>query len=184
MAATGRVTEVGAAKSTPPRGHAGTKVFVASKLPMSLEIFLEEFVESEQRFQGSVWVERVARQIPESPRVTLAGIGFPIGAPPEGTEWPERPVMAGGYALTLVDEEFIDKWFEAHAKDPMVKNRVIIKAKDLDDAKAMAKENKEVNSGLGPLERGKDKDGNPIITDRRKPRKVRSSAARRVEEAA
>lgn len=154
-----------------PRGHAGGKVFVFSKLEMALELQL--CVEKMQpvRYKQEVWQEPTF--VREGPVVTIVGTNYPIGAPPPDVIWPERPTMKFGYAVTPgVDQDFWESWIEQHKNDPMVKNSLIFAEEKIEDGWARARENKSRFTGLGPLQRGRDAQGNETITDPRQPRKV------------
>lgn len=143
-------------------------VTVASKLPMALVLQLCEF--SDVRLpdgRGGYVTEKNARKVGEI--VHINGTAYPRGETPE--DWPERPQMLAGYALTKgVDKEFWDKWCEQNKGFPALESGVLF-AYDKPDAGAkMAREREKVDSGLGPLVVGKA--GQPIL-DPRAPRPVK-----------
>lgn len=162
-----------AAVSKVKPGHAGGKVIVASKLPMALELQLEVKTTTMHRYKGEVWPEEVYAK--QGDIFTIAGTAYPVGAPPEGVEWADRPKMIAGYALTYnVDAEFWEKWLEQKGDTPMVKNRLIFAFPDEASVRAECKNNREVDSFLGPIKHSRDKDGNPQIDDPRNPKKLRA----------
>lgn len=157
--------------ATRPKGHAGAKVFVFSKMPMALELQLCKPKMTRMRVKEQAWDEPV--YIKFGPVVVIAGNNYPIGAPPPEVFWPERPPMVAGYAITKgVDKEFWDAWFKDHAEDPMVVNCLIFAEEKLENGTARARDNKARFTGLGPLLRGKDKDGEETIIDPRQPKKL------------
>jgi hypothetical protein len=153
------------------RSTAGQKVIVGSKLPMDLEIQLcrkEEFDE-----EGMGGTRRRVRWVMYGPAYLIRGYSYPLN-PPEGFEDQKaRAVISNGAALTPgIPKDFFDAWLDQHKTDPMVTNHNIFAATKADAAKGMAKDFKEFDSGLGPLQHGKNADGEPVITDRRAPKKV------------
>ena len=159
------------------KSHAGAKVVVASKLTNAQELFLEMKTTQTRRYQGSVWTEEVNVPVPDGVHVVVAGTNYPIGAPPPGIVWPDRPRMAHGAALTFnVDKDFWDIWYEAHKTTPMIKNHLLAAFDTEADARAWAREYQKADSGLNPL---------VPDNDRRWPRKVTAIEARKsVEESA
>jgi hypothetical protein len=140
----------------PTRSYAGGKVTVCSKLPFALELQLCEPTQVQMRYKQEAWFEQVFAKT--GPVVVIQGTNYPIGAPPEGVVWPERPTMAGGYALTFgVDADFFEVWLEQNKTTDMVKNKMIFAQEKVDDAKAEAVENKSRDSGFGPLRPDNDK---------------------------
>jgi hypothetical protein len=64
-------------------------------------------------------------------------------------------LIVGGYALTPgVPAEIAKTWVEQNKDNPMVKNQVIFIMDKAEDAKAKAKEQVSVRSGLEPLDPG------------------------------
>lgn len=163
---------VGAATSRVVKSHAGAKVVVASKLPMALELSLETKTIQERRFQGSIWTEEVYVPVPDTPKVTISGTNYPIGAPPPGVLWPERPRMARGAALTFnVDKDFWETWAKQKKDSPFIKNNLVAAFDNEADARAWAGEHQKQKSGLDPM---------IPDTDPRWPRKVSAIEARKV----
>lgn len=142
--------------------HAGAKVIVASKLPMALELQLCVSREQQIKNGGSVWTETIFAK--DGPIVTIHGTAYPNGQVPDGM--PDRPQMAHGAALTYgVDKDFFDRWLEQNKTSPIVVNRLVFAHEKSDSVKARAREVRDFDSGLGPL--------NPE-NDRRMPRKLQS----------
>lgn len=163
---------IGAATSRVPRSHAGAKVVVASKLPMALELYLETKTTQTRRYQGSVWTEEVFVPKLDSPRVTISGTNYPIGAPPPGVIWPERPRLVRGTALTFnVDKDFWETWREQHKATKFIQNNLIAAFDNEEDARAWAGEHLAEKSGLDPM---------IPDTDPRWPKKITAIEARKL----
>ena len=144
------------AAARPTRSYAGGKVVVCSKLPFALELQLCEPANIQMRYKQESWVEQVWNKT--GPIVVLQGTNYPIGAPPEGVVWPDRPQMASGCALTFgVDADFFEQWLEQNKNSDYVKNKMIFAQEKIEDAKAEAAENKSRDSGFGPLRPDNDK---------------------------
>lgn len=157
--------------SSRPRNAAGGTVYVFSKLAMAIELQRCEERMTKIRYKQEVWKEPCF--VRAGPVYTIAGTNYPIGAPPPDVIWPERPQMVAGYAVTKgVPKNFWDAWLLQHEDDPMVKNKLLFAAEKLENGVAEARENKDRFTGLGPLQRGRDKDGNETIVDPRQPKKV------------
>ena len=123
---------------------------------MALELQLCQPVPTQMRYKQESWVETVFMKT--GPIVVIQGNNYPIGAPPEGVVWPERPQMAGGYAMTHgVDADFFEQWLEQNAGSEVVKNKLIFAQEKVEDAKAEAVEHKSRDSGFGPLRPDNDK---------------------------
>lgn len=159
------------AASTPARNRAGGTVYVFSKLEMALELQRCEERTTRMRYKQETWVEPVMVRV--GPVFVVAGTNYPIGAPPPDVIWPERPQMVGGYAVTKgCPKDFWESWLKQHDQDPMVVNCLIFAEEKLENGVAKARENRSRFTGLGPLQRGRDKDGNETIVDPRQPKKV------------
>jgi hypothetical protein len=79
--------------------------------------------------------------------------------------------ISGGYALTRgVPRDFMEKWLEVNAENPLVKNRIVIIGASPRRASDMAREMAEVRSGAEPL--------NPNGKDYRIPKPVRPEAGK------
>lgn len=157
-----------------PIKRSGDKVTIASKLPMSITIFLCSSRKEVRRFQGSVWEEEVKYPIPETIHV-IRGFAFPNGEIPEEMQ-DSRPEMASGYALTHgVDKDFFEQWLIDNAETQIVQNRLVFMASNGNEARAIAKDLKHVNSMLGPIRRGKDSAGNDMIDDPRVQKKIKGT---------
>jgi hypothetical protein len=80
--------------------------------------------------------------------VRVHGPAVPYGQAP-------KYIIAGGYALTPnVPADFARKWMEQNKDNPIVKNQVVFIMDKQEDARAKAKEQVAVKSGLEPLEPG------------------------------
>lgn len=158
-----------AAEGKVERGQAGAKVTVASKLPMA--IILQNYRPETREFkhQGSVWNETVHVN-DGGPFAVIAGTAYPNGPAPDGMELPERPQMIAGYAITNnIDKDKWDRWLEANKSTPMVKNKLVFAYPTIDGVRGVAKENRDVTSGLQAL--------NPT-DDKRLPKKTGGSGRR------
>jgi hypothetical protein len=163
-----------ASESKVPKSNAGEKIIVASKLEMALQIQRREWRTEQRRDRSVSWEERVAVSV--GPVVILAGTGFPNGPTPEGME---RPRTMSGAALTFnVDREWFEAWLEENAEFPPVKNHLIFAHKTEDGVRGLAKDYKDIDSGLGPIKHSKNADGEDVITDTRVPKKVRQMTTR------
>jgi hypothetical protein len=102
-------------------------------------------------------------------RIVLAGPAYPAGMAPKGFK--ERPLVAGGYAMTLdVPKAFFDEWLKQNHGAPYVANGQIFAMQTVGDAQAKGREHAENRSGLEPL----DQDMNPD-KDTRLPRSMSAS---------
>jgi hypothetical protein len=127
--------------------------------------------------RSTTWEERVS--VGTGPIVIIAGTGFPNGPTPEDME---RPRMMTGAALTFgVDRDWFEQWLEQNAEFPPVKNHLIFAHKTEDGVRGLAKEYKDIESGLGPIKHSKNADGEDVITDPRVPKKVRQGIAARAQ---
>lgn len=141
-------------------GTAGTKIIVASKLPMALE--LQHCVKRTMQMKNgnTAWKEDV--WVKSGQIVVINGTSYPNGQLPDGM--PDRPQMRSGAALTYgVDKDFFDKWLEQNKDSEMVKNGLIFAAEKGEDVSAEARARVKTLSGLEPL--------NPE-GDRRMPKKI------------
>lgn len=150
----------GAATSKVNASSAGAKVVVASRLPMALEMQHCEKRSVQMKNGNNAWVEDVYTKV--GPIVIIAGTAYPNGQIPEGM--PVRPEMAGGAALTAgVDAEFFARWLAQNERSPMVMNGLVFAHESIDRVKGIARETKDVQSGLQAL--------NPK-SDTRMPKKI------------
>lgn len=142
------------AAATKPKGNVGGKakaagkVTVACKIPTGLEL---------QHCTPTKWIEETPSGSRErlrydrvGPTVFVRGTAYPVGTIPKG--YPSRPIMVGGYALTPnVDADFFDEWIRQNKDTDMVRNRMIFAYARRDDVVGEARENKDRQSGLEPL---------------------------------
>lgn len=158
-----------------PKSYAGEKITVASKLPMALQLQMCAPRTEERHERATTWNETVFHKT--GPVVVINGTAFPNADVPEGME---RPQMIGGYALTPgVDREWWEQWIEQNKEAPFVKNNLVFAHETNDAIRGEAREHAKVDSMLGPIKHGKDKDGNPTVTDTRMPKKMGAASALR-----
>ena len=155
-----RAAITGAAESKVSHSSAGEKITVASKLPMSFEMQCCEKRTVQMKNGNNAWNED---QYTKSGQIAvIAGTAYPDGQPPEGM--PDRPQMASGCALTFgVDKDLFDRWLEENKRSPMVVNKLVFAHATVDGVKGIARDTKNVLSGLEAL--------NPN-GDRRMPKKL------------
>lgn len=134
--------------ATPAARKSASTVVVACKIPTGLELQLCHKTDwTEETPSGSRDRFRWDRG---GPTVRIRGTAYPAGATPRG--FPERPQMAGGYALTYgVDREFFETWMEQNKLNPIVVSNMVFAFDRSNDTKAQAKEFKDIRSGLEPL---------------------------------
>lgn len=142
-------TKISPAPAAKPR----QTVIVACKIPTGLELQLcvsREFWEDTPT--GAKKREKFVRT---GKTVLIEGCGYPSGTPPKG--YPERPHMVGGYALTYgVDKEFWDAWLKQNVESSFVISGQIFAHGQPESIRSNAKENKDVRSGLEPLQPDND----------------------------
>jgi hypothetical protein len=141
-------------------GTAGAKVTVASRLPMRFEMQTCKKRIEQRRHQNQCWREEI--YFKDGPMHVINGTAYPNGTVPEG--FPPRPEMVAGYALTHgVDAYLYDAWAIENKDTDMLRNKLVFAFEKLDSTKGMAKDCKDLDSGLGPL---------VPDTDRRMPKKM------------
>lgn len=129
---------------------------VGCKLPNGLILRVHQKVKRQELVMGGGFRE-VDSYEPIGPAVRLYGNAVPRGAVPSYV------ITPGGYALTVnVDAEFMTQWLDEHKLDPIVINKLIFRAKNPQEAVAMAKEYAEIQSGLEPLNVSTDSKGRPV----------------------
>ena len=105
--------------------------------------------------------------------IRIRGTSYPRGQIPEG--FPERPEIVDGYALTRnINKETWDLIAEQQRKAPYFMSRMIYAFVQPEDGKAIASEHRKDRSGLEPVQRGRDANGNEAILDDRLPRSMNS----------
>ena len=114
----------------------------------SIALQLSPLVDKEQMgSQGSRIVKEAQRT---GPVVILRGTAYPRGTIPDGYEPPA--MIVDGAALNFgIDADWMDQWLEEHQRDPLVLNKLIFAREKEEDAKAIAREHKDVKSGLDPV---------------------------------
>lgn len=129
---------------------AGGKVTVGCKLGIAFyDIQLCEMVTKfQQNMQGGQDI-REAERI--GPVVRLRGTAYPRGTPPKGFYSP--PEIVDGAALTRnVDKAWFDAWLEQNRRNPMVMNHMIFAAEHDDAVRGLARDFKDLHSGLDPID--------------------------------
>jgi hypothetical protein len=129
--------------STPHNaGATGTKTCVVlNKLPHGL------WIEGGYSFQNS----NVVRS-PEYRRVMLAGANqssMEFAAENPGVQLVSKKYFKAGVTVN-VDEAFYDKWVKDHADGNIVRNKLLIKCRNLAEAMGMAKDDEQRTTGLEP----------------------------------
>jgi hypothetical protein len=128
----------------------GGKVVVGCKLGIAYyDIYLCKQEEVYENTQTGPRLIKQYKPVLES-TVRLRGTAYPRGTPPDG--FPDKPVIVEGAALNFdVDEDFWNAWVEQNKLNPMVQNRMIYAHATIDGAKAIARELKDQQSGLEPI---------------------------------
>jgi len=67
--------------------------------------------------------------------------------------------IIGGYGLTQVDKDLWDAWLAAHKEQPYVKKGLIFAQDNGNSARAQAKEQAKIKSGMEPLPQDKPAPG-------------------------
>jgi hypothetical protein len=117
-------------------------VLIGCKLPAGLIL---EIVEPGKDDSGKVGV----MPAPIGQRVTLKGGN---SVPRLRNALNEAPMLPRyPFGLTTVDKDFWDRWYARNKEMPFVKNGLVFVAKDRDSAIDMAKDRREVKTGLEPL---------------------------------
>ena len=139
-------------KSREVRVATGTATcVVALKHPTG--IILEVFQEMEVNIpdgRGSMRIDKLFQGTGE--KFPLHGNRVPFGRIPNFE-------IVNGYALTQnIPVEIWNGWLKQHKDHPLVQNNLINALKSVDDAKAFARDGRELRSGLEPM-RKPNKDG-------------------------
>ena len=98
---------------------------------------------------GYTFVNSTVVRTPSYKRVVLAGANQAarqLAAENPGMMLVSRPHMRAGITIN-VDEAFFDKWVADHADSNIVRNKMIWKAKSLDEAQGMATDDTERKTG-------------------------------------
>lgn|GEM_PF-883338 len=154
-------------KAPPPKS--AKYVTVACKIPAGLVLQLcEKTTFTEDTPAGPrerVRYDRVGKT------VSIIGPAYPAGNPPPG--FPERPRMAGGFALTPgVDADFFAEWMQQNRLSDFVTQGMIFAHASTSAAIAAAREHRPIASGLEPLSMDEK------VKDPRMPRPMNSSIER------
>lgn len=140
----------------------GAKVTIACK--MHVPWFDLELCAPQEKYENT---QTGPRKITEWARtgqiVRVRGTAYPVGQAPEG--FGEKPRMIEGAALTPgVSKDFWDQWKDQHKHAPYVINRMIFACETEDQLAGIAKELRDVKSGLEPIQHSVK---NKSITDAR-----------------
>jgi hypothetical protein len=150
----------------PPASKGRAYVIVCSKLPHDLELQCQELREREVPGRYGTQTEK-AYQVAGDVHY-IRGTSYPSGGQiPAG--YPDKPQMADGYALTYkIPADFWARWSEQNKDTLLIKNRIIFARDDVDSVYDNAADNRDVNSGLGPL----------VENDRRNPKPISGFVAK------
>jgi hypothetical protein len=147
-------------------------VTVACNIPMGLLLHLQEsYVDHEQTQNG---VRDVTRHRKVGEPVTIQGNAIMVATPGA----PDKQIV-GGYALTRnISADFWDKWIAQNKDAPYVKNGNIFAMPSRDAAESRAQEQKDLRSGLEPLNpETKMANGREVPADPRFPRAMSGVSA-------
>lgn len=121
-------------------------VTVGCKIPNGIILQLSTMEQSTEPVMGGGHRDvKVGRKIGE--KYTVRGPSLKLGEIPAF-------VMAGGYALTvgLVPEDFWNEWVKQNADADIVRNRLIIAHRSVDDAESECTNNASLRTGLEPMD--------------------------------
>lgn len=136
-------------------------VTVACKLPNGLCMRLDTLVEVDEATQGGV-IRSIKRAQDLGVEVIIKGNRAPFGQQVLGPDGEPIPIVRG-YALTVIDADFWDHWFEINKMTRLVTEGLVFAHSSQRDARAEAKEKENVVTGLEPM----DPDGDKRHTRRR-----------------
>jgi hypothetical protein len=139
--------------SAPPAPKPAQYVTVACKIPSGVVL---QLCKKTTYFEETMTGARERQRWDKGGRtVTVRGPAYPNGVVP--ANFPEKPQIVGGYALTPgIDADFFDDWLEQNKLNPIVENHMIFAFDRHDDAVAASKEHRALLSGLEPLVPGND----------------------------
>ena len=135
--------------------HSRPTVSVACKIPNGLVLQLFEMIEDYEPVMGG-GSRKIKKAKPiDGATFTVRGPASPNGQAPRGYL---RPAVAGGYAITPnVPADLWDKWLEQNRSAPYVRNGMIFATDRRDETIKEAKGNRDVMSGLEPVNPAGDK---------------------------
>jgi hypothetical protein len=148
-----------AATSTEPAApavHTSKKsatVSVGCKIPNGIVL---------QLCQPTKWLEETPSGTRErirydkvGPRRFIAGPAYPNGPVPLG--FPERPPLAGGYAITTgIPADFWAAWLKQNEQSSFVVNKQVFAEETFDHAQGLGREQISVKSGFEPISQDLD----------------------------
>lgn len=133
-------------KTAPARS--GATVTVACKMPTGLRLTLFKARAEKFPVAGGMMIEETISR-PAGDPVVLHGNRVPFG------ERAKVPVV-GGYGLNHgISKDFWDAWVEQNKNLDIVRNRIVFAYDTPDHARGAAKEQRDVLSGLEPLNMGR-----------------------------
>ena len=154
------------------QSYSGEKVIVASKLDMAITIQAEKLLERRVTAGNMAWQEEYWVKVGEP--YYIRGIAVARG---EGAAAYPMPMTEGGFALTFnIPIEVWESFERSHGDTPMFRNGLIFAHTKRADIKAHARDNRGMESGLGPLTHGVI-DGQDQLTDPRRPQALSMKAA-------
>lgn len=141
-----------AAEPASPAVHTSNKssgtVTVACKIPHGLILQLCKEIEVVEDTQGGPRTRKRWDKFGE--RIMIRGNSYPVSPKPG---FPERCPTADGYALTFnVSADFFEEWIKQNRRNPVVTGNLIYALPKTADVRAKAAEQKEIRSGLEPLD--------------------------------
>lgn len=143
---------------TEPKSSA--TVTIACKIPSGLVL---------QLCKPTKWVEETPsggkdriRYDKTGPRHYVAGPAYPNGQAPEN--FPERPAIAGGFALTSgIPKDFWDAWLKQNEESSFVLNGQVFARPTFDAAQGVGREMHAVRSGFEPMAKDLDPRKDPRL---------------------
>ena len=122
---------------------------VACKL--GVRLFRIQHTEMVEKFEQNMQGGRMVKEgRPSGPAIELRGTSYPRGTVPDGYGPP--PLIVDGAALNFgIDADWFDEWLRQHEKDPIVVNKLIFCHEKQDHVEGMARESREIKSGLDPV---------------------------------
>jgi hypothetical protein len=102
-------------------------------------------------YNGQAVVEKQAIQRADAPEFVLNGFSIDLGKMAGGIA-PEHEIV-GGYGLTHgIPRDFAEEWFRQNANSAMVKNNLIFMQGREQEARAQARDQKTLKSGVEPID--------------------------------
>jgi len=138
-----------AKNDTPTSTRARGQVTVACRLPQGLQLRLFRMVDKPEQSPLGLRTVKQAEQYGEPVRIR----GYYADLMPAYAANMPIPAAPGGYALTPgIDAEFWAQWLEQNRETDLVKNRIVYAHDTTDAVMGEMRDNKDVRSGLEPLD--------------------------------